>query len=111
MFVVHCQDKPGAAQVRLDNRAAHLDYLKANLARVAMAGPVQTDDRQGMVGSVLVLETLLRNIAKMGRELVEAHARLHQGEVAELATDPPAPPKARISPHASASIGITDRRD
>jgi len=56
MFVVHCQDKPGAAQVRLDNRAAHLDYLKANLARVAMAGPVQTDDRQGMVGSVLVLD-------------------------------------------------------
>jgi len=56
MFVVHCQDKPGAAQVRLDNRAAHLEYLKANLARVAMAGPVQTDDRQGMVGSVLVLD-------------------------------------------------------
>ena len=27
---------------------------------------------------VLVLETLLRNIGKMGRELVEAHARLHQ---------------------------------
>jgi len=27
---------------------------------------------------VLVLETLLRNIANMGRELVEAHARLHQ---------------------------------
>ena len=56
MFVVHCQDKPGAAQVRLDNRAAHLDYLKANLARVVMAGPVQTDDRQSMVGSVLVLD-------------------------------------------------------
>jgi len=56
MFVVHCQDKPGAAQVRLDNRAAHLDYLKANLARLVMAGPVQTDDRQAMVGSVLVLD-------------------------------------------------------
>jgi len=27
---------------------------------------------------VLVLETLLRNIGKMGRELVEAHARLHR---------------------------------
>ena len=56
MFVVHCQDKPGATQVRLDNRAAHLEYLKSNLARVVMAGPVQTDDRQGMVGSVLVLD-------------------------------------------------------
>ena len=32
---------------------------------------------------VLVLETLLHNIGKMGRELVEAHARLHQPDVAE----------------------------
>lgn len=56
MFVVHCQDKPGALQIRLDNRAAHLDFLKANLDKVVMAGPVQTDDRTGMVGSVLVLD-------------------------------------------------------
>ncbi|MGE5545828.1 MAG: YciI family protein [Solirubrobacterales bacterium] len=56
MYVVHCQDKPGAAQVRLDNRAAHLDYLKENIAHVVMAGPVQTEDRSGMVGSVLVLD-------------------------------------------------------
>ncbi len=56
MYVVHCQDKPGAQQIRLDNRAAHLDFLKANLAHVVMAGPVQTEDRTGMVGSVLVLD-------------------------------------------------------
>ena len=60
MFVVHCKDKPGAQQIRLDNRAAHLDFLKANLARVVMAGPVQTEDRQGMVGSVLVLDFAAR---------------------------------------------------
>jgi uncharacterized protein YciI len=56
MFVVHCKDKPGAQQIRLDNRAAHLEFLNANIARVVMAGPVQTDDRTGMVGSVLVLD-------------------------------------------------------
>lgn len=56
MFVVHLKDKPGAIQVRLDNRAAHLDFLKAHLAKIVMAGPVQTDDRTGMVGSVLVLD-------------------------------------------------------
>jgi uncharacterized protein YciI len=56
MFVVHCKDKPGNAQIRLDNRSAHLDYLKAHLAKVVMAGPVQSDDRQAMVGSVLVLD-------------------------------------------------------
>ncbi len=56
MFVVHCKDKSGAQQVRLDNRAAHLEFLKANLDKIVMAGPVQTDDRQGMVGSVLILD-------------------------------------------------------
>ncbi|MBC7952897.1 MAG: YciI family protein [Rhodospirillaceae bacterium] len=56
MFVVHCQDKPGALQIRLDNRAAHLEFLKANMDKVVMAGPVQTDDRTGMVGSVLVMD-------------------------------------------------------
>ena len=60
MFVVHCQDKPGALQIRLDNRAAHLEFLKANIAKIVMAGPVQTDDRTGMVGSVLVLDFLER---------------------------------------------------
>jgi len=56
MFVVHCKDKPGCQQLRIDNRALHLDYLKANIAKVAMAGPVLSDDGQGMIGSVLVLD-------------------------------------------------------
>lgn len=56
MFVVHCKDKPDALQVRLENRAAHLDYLNANMAHVVAAGPVQTDDRTKMVGSVLILD-------------------------------------------------------
>ena len=60
MFVVHCKDKPEAAQVRLDNRAAHLDFLKGHAAEVVMAGPVLTDDGQGMVGSVLVLDFAAR---------------------------------------------------
>ena len=60
MFVVHCKDKPQAQQVRLDNRAAHLDYLKAHAAQVVMAGPVLTDDGQSMAGSVLVLDFATR---------------------------------------------------
>ncbi len=60
MFVVHCKDKAQARQVRLDNRAAHLDYLKAHAAQVVMAGPVLTEDGQGMVGSVLVLDFATR---------------------------------------------------
>jgi uncharacterized protein YciI len=60
MFVVHCKDKPGCQQIRIDNRPRHLEFLKANLDKVVMAGPVQTEDRQGMVGSVLVLDFATR---------------------------------------------------
>jgi uncharacterized protein len=56
MFVVFCKDKPGHLQTRLDNRAAHLDYMKTNIQKVVIGGPLQTEDRQGMVGSMLVLD-------------------------------------------------------
>jgi hypothetical protein len=55
-FVVRCTDKPGHQEVRLANRAAHLEFLKANLDRLLMAGPTLTDDGQAMTGSVLVLD-------------------------------------------------------
>lgn len=55
-FAVQCLDKPGHAQVRAENRAAHLDYLKRFGRRVAAAGPLLGDDGQQMVGSLLVLE-------------------------------------------------------
>ncbi|OAN48211.1 hypothetical protein A6A04_05240 [Paramagnetospirillum marisnigri] len=56
MFAVHCKDKPGHLQVRLDNRAAHLEFIKAHIDKVVLAGPLQTEDRQGMVGSLLVID-------------------------------------------------------
>ena len=56
MFMVHCKDKPGHLQTRLDNRAAHLEYMKAHIAKLAIGGPLQTDDRQGMIGSLLVVD-------------------------------------------------------
>lgn len=56
MFAVQCKDKPGHLQTRLDNRAAHLEFIKAHIDKVVLGGPLQTDDRQGMVGSLLVLD-------------------------------------------------------
>ncbi len=56
MFVVKCLDKAGAAQLRLDNRPAHLDFLKANADKYVLAGPLLSDDRQSMIGSLLVLD-------------------------------------------------------
>jgi uncharacterized protein YciI len=47
------QDKPGALQTRLDNRAAHLAHIEAS-GIVEMAGPLLTPEGQ-MCGSLIVL--------------------------------------------------------
>ena len=48
------RDKPGALQTRLDNREAHVAYLKAN-ACVSQAGPL-LNDAGDMCGSLIVLD-------------------------------------------------------
>jgi uncharacterized protein len=49
-----CRDKPGALQVRLDNRAAHLAHIQTS-GVVEMAGPF-LDPEGKMTGSLIVLE-------------------------------------------------------
>ena len=53
-FALMTTDKPGALQVRLDNRDAHLAYI-AETGVVEMAGPF-LDDAEQMCGSLIVLE-------------------------------------------------------
>lgn len=48
-----CQDKPGALQTRIDNRAAHLAYI-SDTGIVDLAGPFLSSDGQ-MTGSLVVL--------------------------------------------------------
>ncbi len=59
-FVFFCTDKPGHAQVRAENRDAHIAYLKSFAAQVVMAGPTLADDGGGhgneMTGSVLIMD-------------------------------------------------------
>lgn len=55
-FVIYCLDKPGHAQVRTDNRPAHVEYLKASADKIVCAGPMLSDDGEGMIGSALVME-------------------------------------------------------
>ena len=52
------------AQVRADNRPAHLDYLKANLDRLMIAGPLLADDGVTVQGSLLVIEAADRAAAE-----------------------------------------------
>lgn len=53
-YAVICRDRPGALQVRMDNRQAHLDYIAAT-GVVEMAGPF-LDAEGKMCGSLLILE-------------------------------------------------------
>ena len=48
-----CTDKPGALQIRTDNRPAHLDYIEAT-GVVEMAGPFLDSDGN-MMGSLIIL--------------------------------------------------------
>ena len=54
LFAVICRDKPGALQVRLDTRDAHLAHIRDS-GIVAMAGPLREDGQ--MCGSLVVLDT------------------------------------------------------
>lgn len=56
------RDKPGALQTRLDNRAAHVAYLKES-GKVAQAGPL-LDEAGQMCGSLVVLDVADRGEAE-----------------------------------------------
>jgi uncharacterized protein YciI len=49
-----CQDRPGALQIRLDTRDAHLEHIRAS-GVVEMAGPFLDAGGQ-MTGSLIVLQ-------------------------------------------------------
>ncbi len=53
--VLVAKDKPGALPVRMENRPAHVDYLKSSGATVQQAGPILSDAGE-MCGSVIILE-------------------------------------------------------
>ncbi len=53
-FVLICRDKPGALQVRMDNRPAHLAYIEAT-GVVTLAGPF-LDGEGKPTGSLVILD-------------------------------------------------------
>jgi uncharacterized protein YciI len=55
LYVIHCFDKPGSLQVRMDNRPAHVDYLKSFGEKLHAAGPT-LDAEEIMNGSVVILD-------------------------------------------------------
>jgi hypothetical protein len=56
LFAIFCTDKKNFLEVRLNNRALHLEHLKAQGDRLIFAGPTFADDGQTMNGSLIVLD-------------------------------------------------------
>lgn len=54
LIALIARDKPGALQTRLDNREAHLAYIKET-GVVSQAGPL-LDEGEQMIGSLIVLD-------------------------------------------------------
>jgi uncharacterized protein YciI len=55
IFLVHTYDRAGAIDTRLDQRAAHLAWLKEAGDRVKAAGPWMSETGE-MAGSLLIIE-------------------------------------------------------
>ena len=56
LFAISCTDKADSLDVRLENRPAHIDFLKANGDAIRIAGPYVGEDGAGMTGSLLIVE-------------------------------------------------------
>ncbi|MCK4621550.1 MAG: YciI family protein [Desulfuromonadales bacterium] len=55
LYVIHCFDKQDHLQVRMENRPAHVDYLKSFADQLYAAGPT-LDAEENMNGSVVILD-------------------------------------------------------
>ncbi|MEM5515852.1 YciI family protein [Henriciella sp. AS95] len=55
-FLINARDKAGALELRMANRPAHLEWLKAHAEKILMVGPVFADDGETFAGSALVVE-------------------------------------------------------
>ena len=56
LFLINSRDKAGAQELRLANRQSHLEWAGEYRHKIAMAGPVLSDDGETMIGSTFVIE-------------------------------------------------------
>lgn len=55
LYLIHCFDKQDHLQVRMDNRPAHVAYLKSYADKLHAAGPT-LDAAGNMNGSLVILK-------------------------------------------------------
>jgi uncharacterized protein len=55
-YMIHCADRPDALEVRLANRPAHLEFLKAQPAGLIRAAGPLLDEAGDMRGSLFLID-------------------------------------------------------
>ena len=55
LFVITAFDRPGALELRLQVRPAHLEYLNSKASQIRLGGPLLNQNDQPM-GSLLIVE-------------------------------------------------------
>ena len=63
-YAILTTDKPDGAELRAKTRAAHLEYLTANLHLLLAAGALIDDDGTGGHGGILIVDTDERQAAE-----------------------------------------------
>ena len=56
LFAFYCLDRDGHADVRAQNREAHVAYLTSRRDAMVTAGPLLDDDGESMIGSLILLD-------------------------------------------------------
>ncbi len=64
LFALVCTDKPGAVQVRSDNRPRHLRFLERHADQLVYAGPLIGEDGETPAGSLIILDVPDRTAAE-----------------------------------------------
>ena len=64
LFLVNARDKANSADLRQATRQAHLEWAGESRHKIAMAGPVLSDDGETMIGSTFVIEVETLDEAK-----------------------------------------------
>lgn len=64
LYVVQATDRPNSLELRLEHYAAHRTYIESHQQGgdvfVTMSGPLQTDDGEAMIGSLVLVEATSR---------------------------------------------------
>ena len=56
LFLINARDKADSSDLRQATRQAHLEWAGESRHKIAMAGPVLSDDGDTMIGSTFVIE-------------------------------------------------------